>query len=383
LARLPHVLRRRRGDRSAARAAVWLALVATVVAFASTPSAIARQKGSDRAGATSASPGFGTLGGYVWQGHTRSVAASWVVATIPKGSRSGVAATWVGAQQGFGHSERFIQVGTNQVRDLGPGHSDFSFAFWTDTARHFHPVFLFVVPPGTRVSASLRLAGDHWMVSIRDAAAGHEVSFTTTQDTFGAFNLAEWLQEDPTGESGPEPYPALYHVEFDKVSLNGAIPQYARLHSQWMSVNSLSLGPSPFVGDSFKMLPRTLGAPARRFVAIAGAVDPQFNAFGSALSWKVMPNLGQLDAARASFAAALTRNIDSFEREQWPSNAVSLIHTLAARTGLLQAGVEQMPGTTQGQVDAWRRRLVALEQPINPLAQQIRRLLGAPQIQDD
>src|ERR1700689_5163930 len=241
--------------------------VAAAAACTLSASAVRVPAGLDASDASTARAGFGTLAGYVWEGQMHSIGASWAVPTIAKGSRQGYAGTWIGAQETFGNSAPFIQVGTNENK--GPRGTTDYYAFWTDAVRHFHPVALFPVAPGARITASLRLSEGRWTVFIRDANSGKEARFSTGEDADASFSLAEWLQEDPQIGSSPGPYPSIERVMFEKLSLNGIVPQYARLHSQWMTVDDENIGPSRFIHDSFLLKPVTISAAGAQYLRIA------------------------------------------------------------------------------------------------------------------
>ena len=308
----------------------------------------------------------------------RSLGASWTVPAIAKGSRNGFAGTWIGAQEAPGVTAPFIQVGTNEVKGAVSGATIY-YAFWTDTVRHFRAVPLFPVTPRTEVTASLRLAHGRWTVFIRDADSGREARFTTSEEGDASFGLGEWFQEDPGGPSSPVPYPAIQRVKFEKLRLNRVIPEYAHLHSQWMTVNAKNFGPSPLINDSFEVKPLTLSAAGDRYLSIADQVNPHFAAFDAKLRWKSTPNVTQLDATGARLAAALIRNISEVERAEWPTAAVGYIRALTTRTNQLLVNLKKIP-TTPRQLNLWRQKLNSIEQAIEVSGQQTRRALGAPQI---
>ncbi len=305
-----------------------------------------------------------------------SIGASWAVPTIAKGSRQGYAGTWIGAQATFGHSA-FIQVGTNENKELFG--TTVYYAFWTDTARQFHPVPLFPVEPHARMTASLRLAHGRWTVFIRDAGSGKEARFSTGEEADASFSLAEWLQEDPRIGSSVGPYPALEGVKFEKLSLNGAVPEYARLHSQWMTVNDENLGPSPLIHDSFLLNPVTLSAAGAHYLRIADEFNPHLDAFRAALNWKTAPDLAQLESARRALVIALTRNISELKTTTWPAASVGYVRALIERTQQLLASAENMPTSPQ-QLNAWRQTCNAIQQTIGVAGQAARRALGVPQL---
>src|SRR5690242_10596760 len=152
------------------------------------------------AGRSEAVASFGHMAGYVWSGHVRAVAASWSVPRM-SGAGSAHASTWIGAQApGLTERSPFIQVGT--VEDRGSSSAAAYAAFWTDTTRGFHPQILFRVHPGDAVSTALTLVGGRWRVYVVDTSSGRRAAFSTSEESVGDFNLAEWLQENPSESSG-------------------------------------------------------------------------------------------------------------------------------------------------------------------------------------
>lgn len=197
--------------------------------------------------------------GYTWSGHVTAVRGSWTVPRIRRGSPPGVAATWIGAQAP-GVPGPFIQIGTTEqytlttaARDGLPSH--LYFAFWSDVARHFHPIVLFPVASGDDLSASMSLAHGKWTLAIVDETSGESAQLTTTNEARASFNQAQWTQEDVTDgkTKQPFPYPQLSPVAFRRLAVNGQIPIGAALSPQSLSEHASSVVPGSLEHDSFAL----------------------------------------------------------------------------------------------------------------------------------
>jgi hypothetical protein len=181
---------------------------------------------------------FGGFAGYLWLNHVSSIAASWTVPGIARGSRVGVAATWIGAQASS--PAAFIQLGTIELgawpRRRSHPVARYT-AFWSDTQHHYRAQRLLEVRAGDRISASLTLAEGRWTLAIADRTSGARRSFSTTEEAGAAFDQGEWTREDPTNGETHEhvPYPRLARVRFDGMRLDGRLPGYGALYSVWMS----------------------------------------------------------------------------------------------------------------------------------------------------
>ena len=104
----------------------------------------------------------------------------------------------------------------------------------------------------THVSTALTLTAGHWRLSIEDRTARQTSTLSTTDETAGDFNLAEWLQENPTEVSGKAtPYPDLSTVDMTALTVNGTQPRYGDVFAQWMSLPGGDQAPTPLRGGAF------------------------------------------------------------------------------------------------------------------------------------
>lgn len=342
------------------------------------------QSAAGRSSASELNSSFGRLAGYVWAGPVRSVAASWTVPGIVAGSPDGHASTWIAAQApGSPNRGPFIQVGVTEDR-IGPTslgqHPSLYQAFWSATQVGFNPVNLFAVRPGDRISASLKLVAARWHVSIVDSSNGMRDAFVTRDDSRGAFNLAEWLQEDPDQASGARgAYPELAASQFSGLTVDAAPPRYADLDSQWMSVNGRDLAPTALTHDRFTIQKTTLTAAGARYLSAVAGSDQLEESFGQDALQPGSPH-----QALGSKAAALVRSLAQYAKtltqSHWPSTAQTSVHNLAAKTAALSNVVQaaERPGWTDSK--PWETRYTSAALAVSLQAHFVRRLLHVPEI---
>jgi hypothetical protein len=337
-------------------------------------------------GGGDASPwAFGAFAGYVWRGPVRSVAASWRVPRVVGGPVPSLAATWIGAQ-GPAPAGPFIQVGTGQMLrgHRGAGSSSGSYvAFWSDSERRFHPLTLFPVNAGDEMSASLALRHGRWLVTISDASTHRDRRFSTSDDTEGAFNEAEWTEEDPslrsTGHAGP--YPRQGAVSMRRLAVNGAEPSYATVYSTWMSLVSEQLAPDPLVGDAFTLRKASVSASGARYLHAALAEDAATRSFFALLARSGTRSFaGELAAESRRFVAALARNLRALEARPWPPPARPLLDALIARVHALlrssRAGAAIPSSGTAAWIAGWKSEAEAVARS----GHRVRRALDVPEL---
>ena len=338
-----------------------------------------------RAGAGGVSAKLGRLAGYVWTGRVRSVSAAWTVPTITSGPRVAYASTWVAAQApgpGPAHRASFVQVGLLENRSLPAGASHLTNvydAFWSATALSFHPLPLFAVRPGDRVSASLELSEGRWHVAITDLTNDRHARFATTDDAKGPFILAEWLQEDPTAsDGGPEPYSRVAPVHFAGLTVDGSPPSYADVSSQWMSANGEDFAPAPLTADRFVVAPATLSATAQRYLAdVAPADRAQQRLALVASRWRPTTPHRTIRAEVLALAAEFARYDRQLSDAGWPQSVRPAIRVLGARTAAIVNVLRAAGGRADERV--WRARYSAVTLASSRQGHRVRRLLHAPE----
>jgi hypothetical protein len=363
------------GQEESMRMGRWFGLMAAVAALGLGAAGCGGASGGDKPASS-----FGHMAGYVWGGNVASVTASWAVPRMA-GSGGAHASTWIGSQApGVAQRSPFIQVGTLEDRASsgGPVYA----AFWTDTTRGFHPEVLFHVAPGDVVSTALSRSGGRWSVSIVDSTSAHRASFTTSQEGVGEFNLAEWLQENPSETSGKiTAYPRLSTVRMRALAVNGAPPRYADLYAQWMSLRGHNLAPTALREDGFSIVPGVLTPAGRRYLAIAAPQDARARtADREEERWTPQTPAAEIERVSAVAGASEHAYANALARGSWPPSASGPIQALGrevrVEAGLFAAAARR----TSGGVDQWRAAFARVSPMLQTLAHDVRRVLHVPEL---
>jgi hypothetical protein len=328
--------------------------------------------------------GLGAFAGYVWEsGSVSSISASWVVPRLTRHSSLGRAGTWIGAQAPGGNNAAFIQIGTNEERHAAVG--NMYYAFWADTADGFHPQWLWPVGRGDRIEARMTLANGRWHLMIKDARGDDESNFTTAQEANGAFNQAEWLQEDITKYGTTLfPYPSLSRVHFAHLTVNGAPPEAAALYSQWMSAaRHPYLAPTAVDDDAFSLGAATLSPAAAKYLSIVDPMDnADYNFYDELDAWSAekssVPSQFTVRLASATIRVTLRDGFHRLAAYDWSPPVRRLIDRLLLTWREQLAAAR--PPTTLGRATLrhWRQIVNAAPSP-EPLGDAIRLALGAPE----
>jgi hypothetical protein len=178
------------------------------------------------------------------------------VPAVSESSKAGQGSTWIGVQDPRWAGGPFIQVGTIDERD-GAGFDDY-YAFWSDTAHHFHPVGMLSVLPGERVSATLALVGHRWRIRLVDHTSQQTRQVFTRNETHAVLRQAEWLQEDPSFGTYPHvrrlPYAPTVPVHFSALRANGSVPRAHDLFAATMVLPHTDLAPNAVHRDAFTVI---------------------------------------------------------------------------------------------------------------------------------
>jgi len=350
----------------------WLGVVAAATAIAVGAAACGGAGGT--AGALSS---FGHMAGYVWSGHVTAVTASWSVPRITSTGESH-ASTWIGAQAPGVPHPPFIQVGT--LEDRGPDNIPSYSAFWTDTRQGFRPQVLFAVHACDNVSTALTLTAGHWRLSIEDRTGRHTSTLSTTDETAGDFNLAEWLQENPTEVSGKvTPYPGLTTVDMTALTVNGTQPRYGDVFAQWMSLPGRDQAPTPLQGGAFTITHGVVTSAARRYLVIAHAQNVSVRRLDlEAARFTARTSARDLERVSSEAAAVERRNADALARGPWPAAARgpigALVRQVRVEAFIFAAAAEHPPSLA-----TWRRQLAGLAPALQVRSHLVRRALRLPE----
>lgn len=328
---------------------------------------------------------LGRLAGYLWDsGPVSSVTATFTVPRIRRRSPAGaLAATWIGAQAP-GTNAPFIQIGVSELhakQRLGGAGRNLYYAFWSDTKLHYHAAFLLPVHAGDVIAASLRHVHDGWKLAIVDATTRVSVRFFTRDEARGAFNLAEWLQEDVTnGDTGaPLPYPRLSGGRFRQLRVDSQPPNGPSLLSQWLSMTRGDIAPSAISGDGFALHPAKLRRAAALYLRLIAPEDLAADAFDLAIThWSADTPKPQIAAASTAFAAGLRRSIAVLAVQRWPKDARASIRLLIRRLLSVLRVVESAPAVVPAALAAWTASYIRAAIAGSRAGRMLRRRLHAP-----
>jgi Peptidase A4 family len=320
---------------------------------------------------------LGEFAGYVWRsGSVGSVSATFSVPRIRRGSPpSSIAATWIGAQA-TGVIAPFVQIGVNEVR--ARGRPDFYYAFWSDTALEFHPRFLFTVAPGDVVAASLHHLPSGWLLAIVDARTRTARRLTTTDESSGDFDLAEFLQEDPTSSDRRElPYPRLSGGWFRQLRIDGAPPARGTLLSQWMSNAHGDVAPTQLEGDAFALHPTKLSAAVARYLRVIAPADAALEDYDAeAAGWVVSTPRTAVGVTSAAVAGVLRANSRTLMSDRWPPRVRGALDTLVTRERALARVLDG--AATAPDLLRWRLEYERSKRALTAAGRAVRARLHAP-----
>jgi hypothetical protein len=215
-------------------------------------------------------------------------------------------------------SNAFLQVGITE--DSFPsGPPPIYEAFWSDTARHFHPQPIRTVSAGDAIASSMSQTSTAWVLRIHDVTEKWSRTLRIHYQVKSHFNNGEWFQEDPT-ESLPaaqdEPYPVTTLVQFTDVRVDDLIPTL--LYSQARVLSSdegIYLVPTRFRDDGFAV-PPAQGA-ARQYLADVLPYDQvvdSIRATDSLSDASRQAEITKLDIAQRAVDAEIVQ-------QRWPASA--------------------------------------------------------------
>jgi hypothetical protein len=196
------------------------------------------------------------------------------------------------------------------------------------------------------------------------------------------FNLAEWLQEDPSEASGKAtPYPRLSNVHMTGLAANGAPPRYGDMYAQWMSVGALNLAPTPLRGDAFTIAPGFTTAAGRRYLEIARLHNLEARRIDAAeAGWTERTPSREIRSVSARAAASERAYAARRPAGRWPTAAQSaigmLVHGVRVEAGIFGAAARRAPTN----VVAWHQQFARLSPTLLRLAHEIRRALHLPEL---
>jgi hypothetical protein len=257
-----------------------------------------------------------------------SVSAAWTVPTISTNSSTGDASTWIGVQS---QSGAFSQVGTVENRNSANGNDQY-YAFWSDTAKQFRPLFLIAVKPGDSVEARMTLYPDGWSLALDDATSGKARTIQTNYGANDQFDSCEWFQENPVyGQFTHTNYPTLSTVTFRDMALNHSTPQFNFQDAQTLSTyNDTFFVPTHVKRHQFSLVPATGSALA--FLTDVYIEDQLGADFFESATQGIEPG----NIATNSYIAGLGLDLPILQSETWPKRVAKAMSRYIANENYLE-----------------------------------------------
>jgi hypothetical protein len=255
-----------------------------------------------------------------------SVSAEWTVPTISATSSTGDASTWIGVQS---QSGAFSQVGTVENRNFS---DDQYYAFWSDTAKNFSPLFLLGVKPGDSVEARMTLKPEGWSLTLDDATSGKSRTIQTKYGADDQFNSCEWFQENPVyGQFDHTNYPTLSTVAFRKMALNHATPKFSFQDAQTLSTyNDTFFVPTHVKRNQFSLVPATGSALA--FLTDVYIEDQLGADFFESATQGIEPG----NIATNTYIAGLGLDLPILQSQTWPAHVAKAMSRYIANQNYLE-----------------------------------------------
>lgn len=299
-----------------------------------------------------------------------SVSAGWTVPTISTSSSAGDASTWIGAQS---QSGAFSQVGTVENRNSA---NDQYYAFWSDTARQFRPLFLLAVKPGDSVEARMTLEPGGWSLTLDDATSGKSRTIQTKYGANEQFNSCEWFQENPVyGQFVHTNYPTLSTITFRDMMLNQAQPTFDFQDAQTLSTyNDTFFVPTHVKEDRFTLVPATGAALA--FLSDVYIEDQLGAQFFESATQGIEPG----NIATNSYIAGLGLELPILQSQTWPKHVTkAMSRYIANQTYLetyMQNWLDEPPAERRANLSSVANELLKSDR----YADKVRSLLGLPPV---
>jgi hypothetical protein len=319
------------------------------------------------------SPAYG-FGGYQLYpaDPVTSVSAEWTVPTISTNSSAGDASTWIGVQS---QSGAFSQVGTVENRNSDNGDDQY-YAFWSDTAKGFRPLFLLGVRPGDSVTSTMTLKPEGWALSLDDATSGKTRTIQTRYGANDQFNSCEWFQENPVyGQFDHTNYPTLSTVAFRDMALNHAKPTFNFQEAQTLSTyNDTFFVPTHVKDNGFSLMPATGSALA--FLTDV-YIDDQLGAeFFESATQGIEPG----NIATNAYIAGLGLDLPILQAHTWPKYvAKAMSHYIANQNYLetyMQNWLKEPPAERRANLSNVANALLKAD----GYADKVRSRLGLPPV---
>jgi hypothetical protein len=238
------------------------------------------------------------------------------------------------------------------------------------------------VRPGDVLSASLILARKRWALAVVDHTSRSNARFSTSQDANASFDEAQWTQEDATTSTGERfPYPSLTGLGFSGLKVNSKPPTYASLYSTWMSVNGVSLAPTPLTGDAFALRRATVSAAGEHYLYIGSLSSNALDTFGAEFErWTTKTPYTEIASASSRLIASLRRQTGALANARLPKPASRLVRLLIDKLDAMIERLHPPAVSSPSALTRWKSSLIRSSDAAHNVAHLLLRALGLPEL---
>jgi hypothetical protein len=299
-----------------------------------------------------------------------SVSATWIVPTISTSSSDGDASTWIGAQS---ESGAFSQVGT--VENRNPANDQY-YAFWSDTAKQFSPIYLLGVQPGDSVKAVMTLKPEGWSLTLDDATSGKARTIQTKYGGDDEFNSCEWFQENPVyTQFDHTNYPTLSTVAFRDMALNHDTPKFSFQDAQTLSTyNDTFFVPTHVRHNEFSLVPAT--GSALEFLTDVYIEDQLGAEFFESATQGIEPG----NVATNAYIAGLGLELPILQSESWPKHVAKAMSRYIANQNYLETYMQNWLNEPPAERSANLSNVANALLKADRVADKVRSRLGLPPV---
>jgi hypothetical protein len=251
-------------------------------------------------------------------------------------------------------------------------------AFWSDTARGFHPVSIARVEAGDHIALEMTLHSSGWLLQVRDLRSGRVHQIITDYGAGQAFNDGSWIQEDPIATAQPLenlPYPDMSQTVFSHLEFDGTRPAIRRDDAQTMDVpGGPFLVPSAYSDGGFQVFAVT--GFARQYLADVAVYNLAEDKFAFTLGHYSIADTSPIVAASGQLVRALDVSEENLSSQSWPADIQVGVEALVSRDHLLS---EDLRFIAYGDFTAARLARVLNDQDATEgLSARVRADLGLP-----
>ncbi len=285
--------------------------------------------------AVSGMSNINSFGGYVLNGPPFSeIGGSCKVPKILQSSPAGLAATWIGAQNG---NSDFIQLGVVEERISILASFNLYYVFWSDRDLGYHPQRIGIVSAGDQMAFKMTESAAGWNLSYTDETTGSSHSLNTSYGSGVGFNYAEWTQEDPSKNAQVASnlsYAATSPISFTSLTINGSPPPITPLDAQTLADHwtDTYLVPTPFANDGFEI--NSADAYQKQYLQDVASYNVSLASVIASVDNN--GNVTSLNGGAIPAFVTATQNFNQgLSSHSWPQNASRDINNLVAHNSQL------------------------------------------------